>query len=278
MNNDKKALWLFLIITFAVSMVVEAVWIHFGEAATNANISILLMFVPCVAAIITSRPYFKKQKVLGFNRCKFGYAALAVLIPFVYYAGSYALFWLFAKGSFGNNYSSLVEQAAAFQGGLSDSAAIVSALIVMIPINVIAALGEEVGWRGFMYPLMRKLWGWKMAIVASGAIWALWHLPLVLTELYYHGTALWFRVPMFVLYIFAATIIISWLRAKSNSVWPAILFHASLNYFDQIVFQSFTKHADSAYFVGETGVISVAFTIIIAAIILVKDRKAFAAN
>ena len=275
MKNDSKALRLFLIITFAVSIVIEAVWIYFGEVASEMGISQLLMFIPCIVAVITSKVYFKKQKVLGFNRCRFGYVVLSVLFPLVYWSLSYCAFWLFSKESFGGDFSLLINQAANYKEGLSDNAAIIIALIIMIPVCIISSLGEEVGWRGFMYPTMQKLWGWKKAIIFSGIVWALWHLPLVITELYYNSTSLWFRIPMFFIEVFALTVIISWLRVKSNSVWPAIIFHASHNYLDQVVFQSFTSNANSAYWVGETGIISVVITTLIAVIILIKDRNVF---
>lgn len=69
--------------------------------------------------------------------------------------------------------------------------------------------------------------------------------------------------------------IITWLRMASNSVWPAILFHAMHNYFDQVVFQSLTNSEKSVYFVGEIGVITLAVTALIAALILVRGRSVF---
>jgi membrane protease YdiL (CAAX protease family) len=275
MTNDKKALRLYLVLTFAVSMAIEAVWIYYDKAASDAGISQLLMFIPCIAALIVSKIYYKKQKILGFSRCKFNYLILSILLPLIYWVLSYCAFWFFSNGSFGSDFSLLISQAANYREGLSDNTAITAAFIIMIPICIITALGEEVGWRGFMYPKMKKLWEWKKAIIFSGVAWALWHLPLVVTELYYNSTVLLFRIPMFFIEIFALTIIISWLRVKSNSVWPAILFHASHNYFDQVIFQSFTNNVNSAYFVGETGIISVSVTVIAAVIVLVKFRNVF---
>ena len=36
MENDKKAIKVYLIITFAVSAIIEGVWIYLGELATQA--------------------------------------------------------------------------------------------------------------------------------------------------------------------------------------------------------------------------------------------------
>lgn len=276
MQNDRKALRLYLIITFAVSAVIEAVWIFFGESATQLGISYLFMMVPLIAAIIIVSMFYKKQGVLGFRHSKLIYILLAVLVPLAYLATSYGLFWLFAKGSYNGNPIILVESAAYSGQELPSNIAIIIFLIVTLPISIITALGEEVGWRGLMYPIMQRMWGWKKAIIVSGVIWALWHLPIMVAGLYYPpDTALVYLIPMFFIEIFALTIIISWLRTASNSVWPAILFHAMHNYFDQVVFQSFTNSSNSVYFVGEIGIITLLITVLVAVLILVKGRNAF---
>jgi membrane protease YdiL (CAAX protease family) len=277
MQNDKKAVKLFLIIVFAVSAVIEAVWIIFGEPATQAGISTLLMMVPFLVAIIIGRIFYKKQGALGFKRCKLVYILMAIFIPLVYFAPSYGLYWLFSKGSFTGNLSVLTKYATAYSGQeLPEHIAIIVSLIVMLPITIITALGEEVGWRGFMYPVMQRVWGWKKAIIISGGVWALWHLPIVIAGLYYpSNTSLIYLIPVFVVEVFALTVIFTWLRMVSNSVLPVILLHAMHNYFDQIIFQSLTNDASSVYFVGEIGVITLSITVLVAVIILIKGRNAF---
>lgn len=277
MNNDKKALRLFLIITFVLSAAVEIVWIMGGEAATQAGISALLMMMPLIAAVVASIKYYKKQGALGFNKCKFIFILLSLLVPLIYLFPSYGLYWLSNKDAYNANFTALIEAATTYSGReLPANIAIIISLALTIPGSILTALGEEVGWRGFMYPIMQRLWGFKNAIVVSGIIWALWHLPIIIAGLYYPPEAnLLFVIPLFFVEIFAITVIITWLRMKSKSVWPAILFHAAHNYFDQVVFQSMTSDVNSVYYVGEIGIITLAITVIIAVVILVRERKAF---
>ena len=264
MENDTKALKFYLTVTFVLSAIIEGVWIYFGELATQAGISMLLMCIPLVSAIFVSGKFYKKQNTIGFNRCNFVYIILAVLIPLIYLILSYGLFWLFVKGSYIGNLSGLIGYAANYSGKkIPDSIAIIISLVITFPICVITALGEEVGWRELMYPIMQRIWGWKKAIVLSGCIWAVWHLPLVITGLYLPDTVMIYRIPAFVIEVFALTVIITWIRMKSNSVWRAILFHAVHNYLDQVILQSLTRNTNSAYFVGETGIITIFFTILL---------------
>jgi len=279
MENDKKALKVYLIVTFAISAIIEGIWIYFGELAAQAGISTLLMCIPLIGAIFVSGKFYKGQHALGFNRCKFVYIVPAVLIPLIYLVLSYGLFWLFAKGSYIGNLSELIGYAAKYSGKeIPDGIAIIISLVITFIVCVITALGEEVGWRGFMYPVMQRIWGWKKAIIVSGCIWAVWHLPLVISGLYLPDTVMVYRIPAFIIEVFALTVIITWIRMKSNSVWTAILFHAIHNYFDQVILQSLTKNTNSAYFVGETGIITIFFTILIAFFILVFTKNTFLDN
>lgn len=40
------------------------------------------------------------------------------------------------------------------------------------------ALGEEIGWRGYVLPRLRHL-GTRGALIVSGLLWSTWHWPLV---------------------------------------------------------------------------------------------------
>ncbi len=46
-------------------------------------------------------------------------------------------------------------------------------------INTLLALGEELGWRGFLLPSLLPLGQWR-AILMSGLIWGVWHAPAIL--------------------------------------------------------------------------------------------------
>ncbi len=48
--------------------------------------------------------------------------------------------------------------------------------VVMLPLG---PLGEEFGWRGYLLPALQSHRGALTASVILGAIWAVWHLPLI---------------------------------------------------------------------------------------------------
>lgn len=84
--------------------------------------------------------------------------------------------------------------------------------LLLIGGAVVAPIVEEVFFRGFVFAGLRQRYGWQKAALASSALFALIHLI---------PTAI---IPIFILgYIFA------YLYQRSNSIWPAILMHASTN-------------------------------------------------
>lgn len=50
--------------------------------------------------------------------------------------------------------------------------------LVYIPYMIFGGGFEELGWRGFLHPFLKKKFGLAVSILALGVIWAVWHLPL----------------------------------------------------------------------------------------------------
>ncbi|MFI1913846.1 CPBP family intramembrane glutamic endopeptidase [Nocardia sp. NPDC020380] len=48
--------------------------------------------------------------------------------------------------------------------------------VVFVVLQLIGACGEEIGWRGFMQPLLESRMARVAAILVTGTTWALWHV------------------------------------------------------------------------------------------------------
>jgi membrane protease YdiL (CAAX protease family) len=95
-------------------------------------------------------------------------------------------------------------------------------------VNLVPALGEEIGWRGWLLPKLMPL-GAVPAILISGVIWGAWHAPLVLLGYDYPDAPGWLGVTAMVVMCTLVGTIFGWLRLRSGSVWPAALAHAAFN-------------------------------------------------
>ncbi|MFI6497235.1 lysostaphin resistance A-like protein [Nonomuraea typhae] len=101
--------------------------------------------------------------------------------------------------------------------------------IVLAPVlNAIPALGEELGWRGWLVPRLVAARGVVGGLLLSGVIWGAWHFPLTMLGYNYPALGFW-SGPYFVIVTVLLAVVIGWLRLRSGSVWPAVLAHASLN-------------------------------------------------
>lgn len=105
----------------------------------------------------------------------------------------------------------------------------VNILIASLFINVIPALGEEIGWRGWLIPRLLERWGAWKTILFSGLLWGLWHAPLILLGYNYPDAPPWLGLLAMVAMCTVVGGIFSWLRLRGGSVWPAAFAHSTLN-------------------------------------------------
>ena len=147
-------------------------------------------------------------------------------------------------------------------------------------INMFLAMGEEVGWRGYLYPELSKQYSpWK-AHLLTALIWGFWHTPLNMTG-YNYGTQYGgypvIGILAMCLFCFSASVIMTELTEKSKSIFPACLMHGAIN----AVSSAGTMVQGVSYLDGSTmifgpsltGIIAGVPALLIAVIILLKNHK-----
>jgi membrane protease YdiL (CAAX protease family) len=99
------------------------------------------------------------------------------------------------------------------------------------PLLVVGALGEELGWRGFLYTELRRRHGWLAAGLLVVPLWALWHVPAFFLIETYRGFGPGTLVG-FVLGLASGGILLGWLYEKSGrSLLAVSLWHGTFNLF-----------------------------------------------
>ncbi|WP_343320079.1 CPBP family intramembrane glutamic endopeptidase [Arthrobacter sp. TMP15] len=88
---------------------------------------------------------------------------------------------------------------------------------------------EEMGWRGFAQPKLQEKYSPLMAALLIGVLWAGWHAPLFLTQIWDTPRNSIFQVFLYVLVVAALSVVMSWIRNGSQSTLAAIVAHASVN-------------------------------------------------
>jgi membrane protease YdiL (CAAX protease family) len=90
-----------------------------------------------------------------------------------------------------------------------------------------SALGEEIGWRGYVLPRLQTRMSALSASLILAPIWALWHLPLWLQGKPFQTPTLFAG---FVVSAFALSILLTWVyNSTGGSLLLVVLLHATVN-------------------------------------------------
>ena len=104
---------------------------------------------------------------------------------------------------------------------------IVIGVIANITFPIIMMLGEEYGWRPYLFQKLLPLGFWKANLI-TGAIWGLWHAPVILMG-YNYGNYTIIGVFMFTLVGMLLGTIFNYMYARGNSVILAAAGHGWFN-------------------------------------------------
>ena len=247
---NKKQVIKYLIWTFAIAYIIQfavAPVYNNGSRAAAQLVLAAMMFVPLLGVLLSGG----KLKGMGWNPQvpnNVKYILTAWFLPMVLTAIGAALYFLVFPGHFDLSGGYIVSGAGAEalsrlqEKGLSYTLyfllSLVSAVTYGPLINMFAAVGEEVGWRGFLYPQLKARFGRRKGRLLGGVIWGVWHWPLIGLIGYEYGAAAGnsagyagFPVTGMLLYCVSTVglgILHDWLYEKSQSIWVAALFHGAI--------------------------------------------------
>ena len=236
----KKRIGIYLLLAFALTWGVMIPFFLLGGSYENPSTNFILtysMLCPAVAVLITRMVTGeglavtgKNSLMLGFNlkNKKWIWFVLALVGPIIYFdLGQLLFFGIFPQ---------------AFEPAGLDVLGIPRKLLFLLPLSGISnsvmicfgALGEEIGWRSYLYPKLEALFGTTKALLFGGIIWAIWHFPAICAG---HGFGHgyfgepWTGFLVFTLDTLAAGTIFYYVMKKTESVWAAAFMHAANNTF-----------------------------------------------
>ncbi len=225
-----------------------------------------LMWSPAVAAFLTLRIRGRSISSLPWQWGKWRYNCGAFLVPVLYVSAAYALIWAFGLGGVPNEDTLARWAKEAGLEGMSAPALITIMVLLLGTVGCIRAMstivGEEIGWRGFLIWELRKVLPFGGIALVSGVIWSFWHWPIVI---YYGGGDPVVQMAIFTVTTTAMSTIMAYFTFKSESMWPAILFHAAHNVYLQKIFDPLTiKGENTALWTGENGLMIMTTTSLLA--------------
>lgn len=274
-STSRPVAW-FLSLLVLFSLPIWLLSIHIGSELPM--LSRMVMWCPGAAALITCLICRIDVRSLGWQWPKWRYVAAGYGIPWIYAVPVYIATWTLISGSLEwTVFASTFAKPYALSGheGLFAALFGIPTTMIFIVIGTMAwALGEELGWRGFLLPRLATRFGITGGGVVSGLIWAAWHYPVLLGSDYNAGTPPAYALACFTVMVVGAGVILAWLRMGSGSIWPCVIWHACHNTLVQAVLDAMTAKAGRApYITTEFGVGMAVSTWVVAAVMIARGRQ-----
>ena len=265
-NAKKKAkskIFCFVVLTLLFSSISWYTIISAGSMEKAGFLAAVgVMWCPGLAALLTQLLFNRNLRGFGWRWGKTKYQLLSWAIPLFYCLVIYGSVWATGLGGFPDQAYYAEEIAAPLaELGISTQSP-VAGLAIMILLYTVAglfffwlALGEEIAWRGLLVAELRRITSFRNTALIIGVMMTLWHFPLFFLAGYHGKSPLWFGVICATLSIIAVSYLLLWLRLKSGSLWTAVLFHTSHNFYVQDLFTPVTADTGvTPYIIGEFGV------------------------
>jgi len=248
---NKKHLVKYLLFVFISAYILEIIASIFaiknpgGFGKTIFQVMLMaLMFTPFFGTLFAKgnlkgigfMPKFKGVAYL-IPLCWFGPAIVASLggaIFYIIFPDMFDLTGSYIQSQLPEGVNILDELAKA---GINYKMYIVIAIIQSVTyaplINMLLALGEEVGWRGFLYPELNKSMGKIPTWLLGGFIWGAFHFPVMILAGYEYGTS-YFGFPVvgmivFCIFCIALGLISEIIYDKTKCIWYPSLLHGAVN-------------------------------------------------
>jgi membrane protease YdiL (CAAX protease family) len=195
--NFKKVL-LFIGITFGLSLVFHTLIIFTIDPKRFLGFA---MIIPLLSAVLVQKVIYRTKlfSTLGLSIGRLQWYFIAIIIPI---SLSFKLNWTIEE--------------------------FLKMILIGVTISTLSALLEEVAWRGFLRNELNVVSKVK-AYFVTALIWSTWHIPIAV--LYRYTDDIFVNTTLYCGQLFLFSLIMNWIRDKSNSVIPASLFHGMLNVF-----------------------------------------------
>ena len=229
----------FVLIAYTLSAPFEYLAIREGSMGAAGGLYALGgMWSPGIAAFITAAIFGRDTGPFGWKWGKTRFQLWSIAIPFLYCLVGYGLVWSLGLGIF--RPEKLIPTLKALPLGFL--------------ITCVAALGEEIGWSGFLVPQVAKQYGYTTAALTRGIAWSVWHYPMIIAGIYGNDAPVWSNILFFTIQLTAGSFIYTWFRLKSGSLFTGMFLHASHNTFIQSFFRRLTgATALTPYLIDEFG-------------------------
>ena len=115
-------------------------------------------------------------------------------------------------------------------------------IIIFSFLNIMPYIGEEYGWRAYLAPRLKEIYGLKKSILMTGFIWGIWHLPL---NLFYYSDGLLtsqiYSILVQLVFCIFLGIFLTYAYNRTKSIWAPVMIHYLNNNLALLFVTDFSK-------------------------------------
>lgn len=235
---NKKRIVIYVLITFILTWGMDFVYILAGGIYESKAMEFILAFsmlIPAISVVLTRKLTGEGFKMTGkdsmmlgihFDNKRWLWLLAALIVPFFWMdLGTGLMFLAFPE---------------TFDPSMAEKAGLTQNMLFLLPFMLIGngilvsfgGLGEEIGWRGYLYPKLEEEYGTVKAVIFGGIIWSVWHFPSnLLGHNFGHGYwgEPWSGFLVFTIFCISEGVMLYFFAKKTGSVWTAGFMHAISN-------------------------------------------------
>ena len=266
-TKEKQGFGLYFLLAFGLAWLCQVggcmVLLQKQNAVLYQLALVATMLCPLLAVLLVQKVFLRQPtgigwKVQGKRRywlaAWFGPAVFTVLAALLYFAVFSSRLDLSGSWLVTAYGGEMDAETLRSQLGVSSLSYILEtglfAITLAPPINMLFAVGEEAGWRGYMMPQLKERFGLLNGRLLGGVIWGVWHWPIMLLTGYEYGTN-YLGAPALGLVVwcvvcFALNTLLDWLYEKTGCIWVSAIAHGAFNAVAAL-FTVLTYPADAYY-------------------------------
>ena len=221
----------------------------------------VVMFAPMVAAFLAKAPVKSIGWKLKLASKWRDYLACWLAICSIILGGALVYFAVFP-------------QHLAFALNPQVALQILMILTVLTLVISLSGLGEEVGWRGILYPYLKERYGRTKGRIIGGLIWAIWHFPVNMIGAGTLGERFLNLIPYYIMAI-SFGIILDIYYVRSKTIWLPAFGHGVIDAVAMITIVFTVSGVETFKFLGPgpTGLFSALIALVIAVWLTKREER-----
>jgi uncharacterized protein len=271
-QRARRGLAIFFAVLIPVSALIQADIVKNG--LTPARF-VPMVWTPCFASIVARIVMREGMSDISFRFDRKAARGMLVglLYPIAVAAPAYGVAWASGVAQFAPASHHPLDFPIP---GNTAGARILFAALIAVTLGPLAmallAIGEEIGWRGYMLTRLIDARVPQPALV-SGLVWGLWHAPIILGGRYTESSRPFLWLIMFVGTMVGSSFLAARLRLETGSIWPPIAMHAAWNSIVVAFFDASTQAEGARLWTSEGGILVTLSTAVITAVLLRFRRR-----